>query len=231
MTMQLDINPFQRLRHLIRKKNKGNSTFWLTGLVAISMTMFICYFVLMFQKLNFIRNSLEDEITSAALSGLIINLDSYAITANLDLIREEDSLKNFEDIFAYSEGLEAFDSSGQTYGSPDHVYFDFEDPDNRVSLIEYTMYEINKEPDASGRYMGEIHTFKNGTWTHQTDCNFGTGLGTADKNLLITTSAGEKVERTGIYINIKVPIKTGYFGIRNYVDKKQFVAVEYILNQ
>ena len=224
------MNLFQKLQ---RHKNKGQISFLLVGLVCLWMVMFLCYFQLTYQKIELVKSSVEDEIVSAVLSGSVVDREIYSITGNIYVTDKQKSLKNFEEIFSYVENLSvldskgnAFNSKGEAVGLLTHPYFDFED-ENKIKILEYTIYNVPLRANSEGDYIGEIYTFKNGSWSVvNTNCNYGKHIGETGETLYITTPLGEPVGKTAVYVELELPLKIGFFNIRNTVKKAQLVSIE-----
>ena len=230
------MNLFRKLRNkLIAHKTKGNTTFVIVGFVCLWMAMFICYFLLTHNKIELIKASIEDEITSAILSGSLVDRRKYSQLNIIYIEDKETSLDNFEKIFGYTEGLAPYDTNlfvdGEIGGPQTHPYFDF-DPDDetkKVKILEYIIYNVPTEPNADGDYIGEKFVFKDNQWSSEDlACNFGRDFGTDTEQSYIQTPLGENVTKTCVYIKMEMPLKVGFFNIKNTVTKEQTVLIELI---
>jgi hypothetical protein len=193
------------------------------------MAMFICYFVIMHQKIDLIKASVEDEITSSVLGGSLVDRKKYSLSGDIYIENNRESLKNFEEIFSYMEDLNGFEADGSTAGKITHPYFDFEKPDNQVIIKKYIVYNVPLEPNTEGHYIGEQYIYEDGAWKKENkECNYGSGFGTPTENAVVRTPLGAEIKQTAVYVEIEMPLKIGFFNIRNTVTKKQTVYIESI---
>lgn len=202
------------------KKYKGNITFWATGYMWIITSMAILYLLIAYVTIDEIKCSIEDIITSSALSAALIDNDRYAISGDLYIQDYEDCIEKFEHYFAELEGINNFDTSGKADGPSEHAYLNFKTGD-KVIIKKFIIYNVSNTPNSVGHFTGEQYTFNNGHWATLTSVDFGSA-----SDSYIKTPLNKPVTTTCIYVEMELPINVHFFGIKGKITKAQTIAIE-----
>lgn len=204
------------------KKHDGNITFWATGFMAIILTISIVFLMMAHEKINQINASIEDIITSSALSAAILDRDRYAITGDIYINDNQECLSNYEAMFAFNEGINDFNSVAEVSGDNSHPYIDF--LSGNIKILKFIVYNIPKYPQSTGDFIGEQYTYQNQHWASLTTVNYG-NLSTTK---YIKDPLNNDIMETSIYVEMEIPIKLGFFGIKGTITKAQTVAIQHI---
>lgn len=213
----------KRFKRLINHKDSGTLYGWALSLCALTMALYIMLLLVAFLRIDYSKQSLEDSITGAAMAGATVDRQRYSLTNNIYIQEPNTALSTFERIFGKTEGLVFTDHKGRSVGKT-KSYYNLEDG-KTVNIKRFIIYNIPSEPDESGHYIGEQYIWEDGAWKVAIkDMDYGK-IGD-DSTLAVKTPFGENVDKTGIYVELEIPLRAGIMGIKNTIKKGQLIFIE-----
>ncbi len=213
----------KRLGELAKHKDSGSLYSWTLALCALTMAIYIMLLLAAFLKIDYSKQSLEDSITGAVMAGATVDRQRYSLTNNIYIQEPNAALQTFERFFGKAEGLTFSNHKGKSSGKTKSYYNLVSG--KTVNIKRFIIYNVPAEPNASGHYIGEIYTWENGAWKISVK-NKDFGKIGNDSTLTVQTPFGEKVDKTGVYVELEIPVKAGILGISNTINKGQLVFIE-----
>lgn len=210
-------------RSLLKRKRKGSLTFWIYGMFFILFMYTLMSRELALQNLNVIKESVEDNLISSVLAACRLDKEGMALDSNVCISPDDsqppiESFNLFKDLFGQNMDIGDIldDSTNSWHGNKNHYYLDFTE-NKKLDIIDYIVYNV---PDSGDGYIAVYHKNEGalvGTWSMYSNV--------PEDDPLWITPEGTKVEKSSVYVQLRIPIDLGVLNIRNYVKKSQLVQL------